>query len=76
MGIEAVRIAIRPIPQDSYSAVGPVPNLGNYWVAVTHSGVTLGAFIGEALADEVLNGRPRPELDDFRPARFFQKEPA
>ncbi|SHK01660.1 Glycine/D-amino acid oxidase [Aureimonas altamirensis DSM 21988] len=76
VGIEAVRIAIRPIPQDSYSAVGPVPNLGNYWVAVTHSGVTLGAFIGEALADEVLNGRPRPELDDFRPARFFQKEPA
>lgn len=69
--VEAVRIAIRPIPKDSYSAIGPVPHLDGYYVAVTHSGVTLGPFIGEAVADEVINNRTRPELTDFRPSRFF-----
>jgi glycine/D-amino acid oxidase-like deaminating enzyme len=69
--VEAVRIAIRPIPRDTLSAVGPVPGLDNYYVAVTHSGVTLGAFLGEAIADELVRGRPRSELAEFRPARFF-----
>jgi glycine/D-amino acid oxidase-like deaminating enzyme len=69
--VEAVRIAIRPIPKDTYSAIGPVPGLDGYYVAVTHSGVTLGPFIGEAVADEVINNRTRSELADFRPSRFF-----
>jgi glycine/D-amino acid oxidase-like deaminating enzyme len=69
--VEAVRIAIRPIPKDSYSAIGPVPHLDGYYVAVTHSGVTLGPFIGEAVTDEVINNRTRPELAGFRPSRFF-----
>ncbi|HEV7256992.1 MAG TPA: FAD-binding oxidoreductase [Bosea sp. (in: a-proteobacteria)] len=69
--VEAVRIATRPIPKDSYSAVGPVPGLGNYYAVVTHSGVTLGAFLGEAVADELVNGRSREELAEFRPSRFF-----
>jgi glycine/D-amino acid oxidase-like deaminating enzyme len=71
VGVEAVRIAIRPIPKDSYSAIGPLPTLEDYYVAVTHSGVTLGPFIGEAVADEIVNGRIRPELAEFRPSRFF-----
>ncbi|CAM5771997.1 NAD(P)/FAD-dependent oxidoreductase [Bosea minatitlanensis] len=69
--VEAVRIATRPIPQDSYSAVGPVPGLSNYYAVVTHSGVTLGAFLGEAVADELVHGRSRDELSAFRPSRFF-----
>ena len=68
---EAARMAIRPIPGDSFSAVGPVPRLGGYYLAVTHSGVTMSPFLGAAVADEILNGRQRPELADFRPARFF-----
>jgi glycine/D-amino acid oxidase-like deaminating enzyme len=68
---EAVRIAIRPIPGDHFSAIGPMPRTFGYYVAVTHSGVTMSPFLGAAVADEVVSGRQRAELVDFRPARFF-----
>jgi glycine/D-amino acid oxidase-like deaminating enzyme len=68
---EAVRRAIRPIPGDGLTAVGPMPRVTNYYVAVTHSGVTMSPFLGLCVADEVVRGRTRPELADFRPARFF-----
>jgi len=67
---EAVRLGIRAIPRDGYSAVGPLPQVAGYYAAVTHSGVTLAAFLGAAVADEVLRGADRPELATFRPARF------
>lgn len=68
---EAVRLGIRAIPQDGYSAVGTLPQAEGYYAAVTHSGVTLAAFLGAAVADELLRGAVRPELETFRPARFF-----
>lgn len=68
---EAVRIAIRPIPGDHFSAIGPAPRTSGYYLAVTHSGVTMSPFLGAAVADEIAHGRQRPELADFRPARFF-----
>jgi glycine/D-amino acid oxidase-like deaminating enzyme len=68
---EAVRIALRPIPADQFSAVGPMPRTSGYYLAVTHSGVTLSPFLGVAVADEIVSGRQRAELADFRPARFF-----
>ena len=68
---EAVRIAYRPIPGDKLSAVGPVPRISGYYLAVTHSGVTMSPFLGQCVADEVVRGIARPELTDFRPARFF-----
>jgi glycine/D-amino acid oxidase-like deaminating enzyme len=68
---EAVRIAIRPIPGDRLSAIGPMPRVSGYYVAVTHSGVTLSPFLGKAVADEIVGGRQQAELAPFRPARFF-----
>jgi glycine/D-amino acid oxidase-like deaminating enzyme len=68
---EAARITIRPIPKDGLAAVGPMPRLEGYYLAVTHSGVTLSPFLAQAIADEVVRARPRPELADFRPSRFF-----
>jgi len=68
---EAVRIALRPIPGDHFPAVGPVPGTSGYYIAVTHSGVTMSPFLGAVVADEIINGRQRAELADFRPARFF-----
>jgi glycine/D-amino acid oxidase-like deaminating enzyme len=68
---EAVRLGIRPIPGDGLTAVGPVPRVSGYYVAVTHSGVTMSPFLGICVADEVVRGVVRPELADFRPARFF-----
>src|SRR6516162_5804792 len=68
---EAVRIAIRPIPGDHLSAIGPMPRTSGYYIAITHSGVTMSPFLAAAVADEIVGGRQRPELADFRPARFF-----
>jgi glycine/D-amino acid oxidase-like deaminating enzyme len=68
---EAVRIAIRPIPGDHFSAIGPMPRISGYYLAVTHSGVTMSPFLGALVADEIVHGRQRAELADFRPARFF-----
>jgi glycine/D-amino acid oxidase-like deaminating enzyme len=68
---EAVRIAIRPIPGDHLSAIGPMPRTSGYYIAVTHSGVTLAPFLGAAVADEIVGQRQQAELANFRPARFF-----
>jgi glycine/D-amino acid oxidase-like deaminating enzyme len=69
--VEALRMAIRPIPADSYSAVGPIPRVDGYYVAITHSAVTMSPFLGAMVADEVVLGRKCPLLADFRPARFY-----
>ncbi len=42
---EAVRIAIRPIPGDHLSAIGPLPRTSGYYIAITHSGVTMSPFL-------------------------------
>jgi glycine/D-amino acid oxidase-like deaminating enzyme len=68
---EAARMAIRPIPGDSYSTVGQVPRVEGYYLAITHSGVTMSPFLGAAVADEIIHGRQCEALADFRPARFF-----
>ncbi|WP_108460968.1 NAD(P)/FAD-dependent oxidoreductase [Devosia naphthalenivorans] len=70
--VEAVRTAIRPIPKDGYSAIGPHPALSNYYVTVTHSGVTLAAFIGEGVTAELVHGRDVTEFAEFRLTRFFK----
>lgn len=69
--IEAMRIAIRPMPADSYSAIGPIPGIAGLHIAITHSGVTLAPLIGEGLAQEILRGEDMPQFASFRPARFY-----
>ena len=44
-------------PATRYSAVGPVPRVDGYYLAVTHSGVTMSPFLGAAVADEIVHGR-------------------
>jgi glycine/D-amino acid oxidase-like deaminating enzyme len=69
-GLSAARIGVRPIPADGVSVAGPVPSLGGFYVAVTHSAVTLGPLLGRLLAEEVATGRPSAQLAPFRPDRF------
>jgi glycine/D-amino acid oxidase-like deaminating enzyme len=68
---EAARVAIRPIPADGRSAVGYVPGASGYYVVITHSAVTLAAFLGRVVADEIVHNRAVPQLAPFRPDRFF-----
>ncbi|QIG52284.1 FAD-binding oxidoreductase [Nordella sp. HKS 07] len=69
--IEAIRTTVRPVPRDGYTCAGPMPDVAGYYAVVTHSGVTLAPFLGRAMADEIIRGKMRQELETFRPARFF-----
>ena len=68
---EAVRLGIRPIPADGYSAVGPFPGIAGYYLVVTHSGVTLAPHLGALAAEEIMRGRQDVRLAPFRPERFL-----
>lgn len=71
--IDEIRVGIRAIPQDQYPAIGKIPEVDHYYVALAHSGVTLAPYIGEAVADELITNQQRAELAEFRPARFFKQ---
>lgn len=66
-----VMFAERPIPQDGFPAVGEVRD--GLYVLCAHSGVTLGAILGQLAAREVRDG-PTNEtarmLAPYRPDRF------
>jgi glycine/D-amino acid oxidase-like deaminating enzyme len=64
------RVARRPMPADERPSVGIAGPVDGYYEAVTHSGVTLAAIIGEVLAAEILDGGVDPLVAPYRPARF------
>jgi glycine/D-amino acid oxidase-like deaminating enzyme len=65
------RIGVRPMPGDRHTIAGRIPGFANAWVIATHSGITLGPFLGRLLADEIVRGAPSPILAPFRPERFL-----
>ena len=65
-----VKLGERPVPLDGLPVVGAVPGAPRIFMAVMHSGVTLGPLVGQLLAEEILHGRSSPLLSSFRPARF------
>ncbi len=68
--VTGYRVCVRPMPADGESVVGWLPGAGRVYVAVTHSGVTLGAHLGRLVAAEVAGGAELPELAPYRPGRF------
>jgi glycine/D-amino acid oxidase-like deaminating enzyme len=69
--VEAIRVGIRPMPKDEKPMVGTVPGLDGFYVAVSHSGVTLGPLWGRIVTAELLDGQPDARLETFRPARVL-----
>ena len=67
-----VKLGERPVPLDGLPVVGAVPGAPGVFLAVMHSGVTLGPLIGQLLAQEILQGSPSPLLSSFRASRFAQ----
>jgi len=66
--IEKVRYGVRPMPVDSYPAIGRLGS--DVYVAVMHSGVTLGPLVGQLVAQEIVTGDTAEMLEPFRPSRF------
>lgn len=69
-GIEKVSICWRPMPKDGFPIVGFVTGAERLYLAVTHSGVTLGPLIGQLAALEILDGAKVDLLSNYRPGRF------
>lgn len=63
-------LGVRPVPADGYTVAGRLPGWDNAYVAVTHSGITLGPLLGRLLAAEITTGTHDPLLAPFRPERF------
>ena len=64
------RVGVRPVPADDRTIIGPVGGARGLYVIVTHSGVTLGPWLGELAAEEIASGAMPPELAPFRFDRF------
>ena len=64
------QVCVRPMPADGQSIVGRLPGAANFYIAVTHSGVTLAAHLSRLIAAELLTGTPPAELAPYRPGRF------
>lgn len=65
-----VRIGVRPVPVDDRAIVGPIAGVRGLYVITTHSGVTLGPWIGQLAAEEITSGRMPDKLAPFRFERF------
>ncbi len=68
--VTGYRVCVRPMPADGQSIVGWLPGADGLYVAVTHSGVTLGAHLAELMTGELLAGVTTEELAPYRPGRF------
>jgi glycine/D-amino acid oxidase-like deaminating enzyme len=68
--ITAARAVSRPIPADGFPSVGALDDVPGYYEAISHSGITLAAIIGEVLAQEITDGEVSPLILPYRPGRF------
>ena len=69
--VRGYRVCVRPMPADGQSIVGWLPGVPGVYVAVTHSGVTLGAHLAGQITAELLGSPATAELAPFRPGRFI-----
>ena len=77
--VTGYRVCVRPMPADGRSIVGWLPGAEGMYVAVTHSGVTLGAHLAGLITAEVLSGAggtAPAELAPLRPGRFTARSRA
>ena len=65
-------LADRPVPGDGLPCIGPVPGVEGLWMAVLHSGVTLGPLVAELLSSEMLRGEVPALAAPFRPDRLIR----
>jgi glycine/D-amino acid oxidase-like deaminating enzyme len=71
LNLSHATVAYRPVPEDGLPVVGSA--MDGLYVATMHSGMTLGALMGELIATEVLNGPTNDtgrQLAPYRLARF------
>jgi glycine oxidase len=70
--VEDIRAGLRPMAPDGLPAIGASSTMPGVYYALGHyrNGVLLAPLTASLVADLVLDGRERPELELVRPARF------
>jgi glycine/D-amino acid oxidase-like deaminating enzyme len=69
-GVEKMTQGFRPMPADGLPIVGFPEKQAGVYVAVMHSGVTLGPLMGRLAAAEILDGLRAEPLAPYRLERF------
>jgi glycine/D-amino acid oxidase-like deaminating enzyme len=69
--IQTALIAGRPIPGDGFTVIGQAPGVDGLYLICTHSGVTMGPFLGRLAAREIVMGEIDPRVATFRPERLL-----
>ena len=67
----AITKSVQKVSPAVVTVVGTIPGLEGFYVAVSHSGVTLGPLWGRIAAAEVLDGVRDARLAPYRPERFL-----
>jgi len=70
VGVEKMTQGFRPMPADGLPIVGFAPGRRDLYLAVMHSGVTLGPLMGRLAASEILDGVRADPLQAYRLERF------
>jgi len=65
-----ITVGIRPVPDDGQSIADIFPGTENFFLLVTHSGVTLAPALGELMAEFICTGERPNELETFSLKRF------
>ena len=68
--VHETKLGWRPMPTDGWPVVGFAASAPDVYVAVTHSGVTLGPLLGQLAASEILDGVRVDLLAPYRLERF------
>jgi glycine/D-amino acid oxidase-like deaminating enzyme len=61
------RVCARVMPFDERPIVGAIPSVRGLYVAVTHSGVTLGPLLANLLGQQIATGKPPELLEGYGP---------
>lgn len=69
-GIEAVRMAQRPMPIDGYPIVGAPASTPGLYVVCAHGGIGMGPLFGRLVAREISAGERDKRLVAFSPDRL------
>jgi glycine/D-amino acid oxidase-like deaminating enzyme len=72
--LDRVTLAFRPVPEDGRPVVGFIPETPDVYVAVMHSGITLGPLMGQFVSREILDGVPVASLAPYRPDRYVAQK--
>ena len=70
IGIDRVSLTRYPYTQDGHPIVGFTEEVPNLYIAVMHSGATLGPLIGQLAAAEITGTASEEQLALLRPYRL------